>query len=72
MHDNTDTKAIKLEAAIELARYKMLKEIKRDNKYPTLTLNDVNEIMLVAGVPFVTENELDVVEINHEETEVEA
>lgn len=68
MHDNVDTKSIRYQSAIELARYKMKREIEK-TKYPSLSLEDVNEIMLVAGVPMISEDELEVVEFTHNEKE---
>lgn len=71
MHDNVDTQSIRYQSAIELARYKMKRELER-TKYPSLSLEDMNEIMLVAGVPIISEDELEVLEFTHNETEVEA
>lgn len=69
MFNNTNTKAIRSEAALELARYKMRKEISGGHKYPSLDEDDVNEIMLVAGLPFISANEMDVLEFTHDEDE---
>ena len=68
MHDNVDTQSIRYQSAIELARYKMKREIEK-TKYPSLSLEDVNEIMLVAGLPFISANEMDVLEFTHDEDE---
>lgn len=70
---DTESKEFRASVALELLRYKMKQEVSENPKYPSLNLKDINECLVVAGVPFVTEaNELDVVEITHEETEVEA
>lgn len=69
---DTESKEFRASVALELLRYKMKQEVGENPKYPSLNLKDINECLVVAGVPFVTENELDVVEITHEETEVEA
>ena len=59
------------QAALELARFKMKKQMAEGRK-PLLDNEDLNEILLVAGVPLLTPNELDepdidVIDIRREE-----
>lgn len=51
------------QAALELARFKMKKQMAEGRK-TLLDNEDLNEIFLVAGVPLLTPNELDVPDID--------
>lgn len=60
------------QAALELARFKMKKQMAEGRRCPCLDDEDLNEIFLVAGVPLLTPNELDepdidVIDIRREE-----
>lgn len=50
-------------AALNLLRYKMLKEVAR-SMMPCLTVEELNDILIVAGLPAVTPKELEVKEID--------
>ena len=52
-------------AALNLLRFKAIREMGRDNKYSdyALTIDDVNEIMVVAGLPVIVPGELEKKEV---------
>lgn len=50
-------------AALQLLRHKMLTQIATSN-YPTLSPEDVNEVLLVAGLPVIVPNEINSKEVN--------
>lgn len=59
-------------AALKLMRHKMLIEIGRGLSFPSLDLKDVNEILLVAGLPVIMPDEtkapeVDVIKVDKEE-----
>lgn len=61
-------------AALNLLRHKMLIEVGRGSTFPMLTLDDVNEVLIVAGLPVITPNEvnapeLKIIKTKREETE---
>ena len=61
-------------AAIKLGRHKMLIQIAEGMNHPTLSLNDFNEMLVVAGLPVIVPSEVDVpelkvIKINKEEEE---
>lgn len=61
MYDAKDTQEIRGKAAIELLKYKTLKEL--DSKYCTkscmLSLDDINEVLLVAGEGVIDPDKLE-------------
>lgn len=52
-------------AALKLMRFKAMREMERDNKYSdyALTIDDVNEILTVAGLPVIVPGELEAKEL---------
>ena len=61
-------------AALNLLRYKMLIEVGKGSPFPMITLDDINEVLIVAGLPVITPNEvntpeLKVIKTKREETE---
>lgn len=50
-------------AAINLMRHKMLVQIAEGVSTPELSIEDVNEILLVAGFPVITPNEIHAKEV---------
>lgn len=63
MHDNIDSIAIRNQAALELMRFKVLKEVAEGSRYPGLTIADVNEILTVAGMPVIIPEEVNAPEL---------
>lgn len=57
MHNNEDEKKIRLQAALDLARYKMEQELKA-SCYPSLGLEAINELFIVAGIEPLNKAEL--------------
>lgn len=51
-------------AALKLLRHKMLEQM-ASNKYPSLDAKDINEVLVVAGLPVIIPSE-----INKKEVEV--
>ena len=63
-------------AALKLMRHKMLIEIGRGLSFPSLDLKDVNEILLVAGLPVIMPDEtkapeVDVIKVDKEEPTID-
>lgn len=61
-------------AALKLLRHKMLIEMGKGRTYPTLDVDDVNEILVVAGLPVIVPDELkapevDVIKVEKEESD---
>lgn len=50
-------------AALNCMRHKMLVQIGKGSAYPSLDLEDVNEILVVAGLPVIVPNEVNVPEL---------
>lgn len=50
-------------AALKLLRHKMLVEMGKGRTFPSLEVEDVNEILIVAGLPVVTPDELKAPEV---------
>lgn len=52
-------------AALKLMRFKAMREMGRNNKYSdyALTIDDVNEILTVAGLPVIVPGELEAKEL---------
>ena len=50
-------------AALKLMRYKMLIQIGENDKYPSLDINDVNEILTVANMPLIVPSEIETPEL---------
>lgn len=74
MYSNVDYAAIRNQAALELMRHKMLVEMASGKNYPGLNNDDINEILIVAGMPIIVPNEinipeLDIINIKKEEEE---
>lgn len=67
MYNNVENAEIRNQAALELLRFKALREIARDPEHPRYLLGyeDVNEILTVAGMPVIIPSE-----INKKEVEV--
>jgi len=57
-------------AALKLLRHKALIEI-ANSQYPRLTMQDVNEVLIVAGLPVVMPDEIHVDEVDVIKTEKE-
>lgn len=64
MYNSEKTKEIRAEVAIELLRHKALIQIGKGGPC-LLDENDINEVLVVAGVPVIVPGE-----INHKELEV--
>ena len=45
-------------AALKLMRHKMLIEVGKDRAFPSLDIDDVNEILVVAGFPVIVPDEV--------------
>lgn len=58
-------------AALKCMRHKMLVQIGKGSAYPSLDLEDVNEILVVAGLPVITPDEVNVPELKIIKTEKE-
>ena len=61
-------------AALKCMRHKMLVQIGKGSAYPSLDLEDVNEILVVAGLPVIVPaeakaKEVDVIKVDKEEPE---
>lgn len=59
-------------AALNLLRHKMLVQLADDAKYASVKMEDVNEVMLVAGLPLIVPSEIhakevEVIKVNKEE-----
>lgn len=50
-------------AALKLLRHKMLVEMGKGRTFPSLEVEDVNEILIVAGLPVITPDELKAPEV---------
>lgn len=58
-------------AALKLLRHKMLVEVGRGRSYPSLDVDDINEVLIVAGMPVVMPDEIkakkvDVIKVDKE------
>ena len=51
-------------AALKLMRHKMLIEVGKDRAFPSLSIDDVNEILVVAGLPVIIPEEIKVPEVD--------
>lgn len=51
------------QAALSLARYKMLVQIAEGQSNPALYYEDINEILLVGGLPVITPEEINAKEL---------
>lgn len=49
-------------AALNLLRHKMLVQVQQ-NKFPSLDILDVNEVLLVAGLPLIVPDEVNAKEV---------
>ncbi len=56
-------------SGLKLMRYKILVEVTKGMKYPSLSLDDVNEILVVANLPVVIPDEINVPELDIIKTE---
>ena len=73
-YSNTDYKAIRDEAALDLLRHKALISVSQGYCARVLAIEDVNEILAVAGRPViipdeVNAHEVNVIKVDKEETE---
>ncbi len=50
-------------AALKLLRHKMLVKM-ASNKYPSLDAEDINEVLVVAGLPVIVPEEINFKEVN--------
>lgn len=64
MYSNVDSAAIRNQAALELMRHKMLIQLAEGKTYPSLNDDDVNEILIVAGMPVIVPDEVNVPELD--------
>lgn len=51
-------------AALRLARHKMLVRIAKGHTYPSLDIEDLNEILMVAGLPVIMPDEVKAKEVD--------
>lgn len=63
MYIPEEKKSIRTEAAIELARHKMLMQMAKGYSFG-LNEEDINEVMIVAGLPLLTPDELNAPELD--------
>ena len=59
-------------AALNLLRHKMLIQIAKGSHYPSVDVDDVNEIMVVAGLPVIVPEEVTAPELKIIKTEPKA
>lgn len=45
-------------AALKLLRHKMLTEVGKGRSYPALDVDDINEVLIVAGMPAIMPDEV--------------
>ena len=50
-------------AALNLARHKMLVQIAKGHTYPSLDIDDLNEVLMVAGLPVIVPQEVNTPEL---------
>lgn len=50
-------------AALKLLRHKMLVQM-ASNKYPSLNAEDINEVLVVAGLPVIVPDKINFKEVN--------
>ena len=73
MYSSEESSGIKSFSALNLLRYKTIRELKESpecTKY-MLGLEDVNEVLLVAGLPIIMEDEFEPKELDVISTEKE-
>lgn len=58
-----DFKQIRFTAALELMRFKVLCELQKDRSTYVLRMEDVNEILVTAGLPVIVPDEVNAKEI---------
>lgn len=63
MYSAEETKEMRSNIALELARFKARLQMAKGHT-PYLDENDLNELFIVAGLPVLTPNELEVPDIN--------
>lgn len=56
-------------AALNVMRHKMLVQIGKGSTYPSLDLEDVNEVLIVAGLPVIVPEEIKAPELKIIKTE---
>lgn len=59
-------------AALNVMRHKMLVQIGKGLSYPSLDIDDVNEILIVAGLPVIVPDEIKAPELDVIKVEKEA
>ena len=59
-------------AALNVMRHKMLVQIGKGLSYPSLDIDDVNEILIVAGLPVIIPDEIKAPELDVIKVEKEA
>lgn len=65
MSNVVDTLATRNQTALELLRFKALKELTESSNHQwVIRLEDVNEVFLVAGMPLIVPDEMNAKEIN--------
>ncbi len=58
-----DCNKIRFSAALDLMRFKTLCEIQKDNCRYVLDIDDVNEILITAGLPVIVPDEINEKEV---------
>ena len=59
-------------AAIKLGRHKLLVQMASGSRYPSLSLEDFNEMLVVAGLPVIVPEEINAKEVEVIKVEREA
>ena len=67
-----ETKEHRAIVGMELLRFLMLKELSEEDKYPSIKIEKLNEVLLVAGQPLVVpeeihKKEIDVIKVENKE-----
>lgn len=63
-YSNTDYKAIRADAALDLLRFKALSLVASGHVLCSLSIEEVNEILIVAGIPVIVPEEVNAPEVN--------
>lgn len=71
MYSDKDSNEIRMRAALDLLRHKLLKELAEESKYPSIKADEINEVFVVAGMPVVVPGEVNAKEVEIIKTEKE-
>jgi len=69
MYSDKESNEIRMRAALDLLRHKLLKELLRGSTYPAIKAEEVNEVFVVAGLPVVVPGEVVAKEVEIIKTE---